>query len=218
MGQQVFVTAAIADYLQAMTPPEPAVLQMWRQQTATHAAAKLGITPTQSQFLALLVQIGGYQRVLELGTGLGYSALAMAIALPPTGSILTLDRDRQTTDLARQYWESLGFGDRIQLLQGEIRPALQQLQQQGDRFDFIWIDADKRATADYFQTARSLLTPKGLIAVDNVLWSGRVADPEDGDRRTQALRNFNAAIAADPNLQVSLLPLGDGITLIRTCD
>ncbi|WP_338441029.1 class I SAM-dependent methyltransferase [Synechococcus elongatus IITB4] len=218
MGQQVFVTAAIADYLQAMTTPEPALLQTWRQQTATHAAAKLGITPTQSQFLALLMQIGGYQRILELGTGLGYSTLAMAIALPQTSSILTLDRDRATTDLARQYWESVGLSDRIQLWQGEIRPALQQLQQQGDRFDFIWIDADKRATADYFQAARSLLAPKGLIAVDNVLWSGRVAGPDDGDRRTQALRDFNAAIAADPTLQVSLLPLGDGIALIRPCN
>ncbi|QFZ92382.2 O-methyltransferase [Synechococcus elongatus] len=218
MGQQVFVTAAIADYLQAMTTPEPTLLQTWREQTATHAAAKLGITPTQSQFLALLVQIGGYQRILELGTGLGYSTLAMAIALPQTSSILTLDRDRATTDLARQYWESVGLGDRIQLWQGEIRPTLQQLQQQGDRFDFIWIDADKRATSDYFQAARSLLAPKGLIAVDNVLWSGRVADPDDGDRRTQALRDFNAAIAADPTLQVSLLPLGDGIALIRPCN
>jgi caffeoyl-CoA O-methyltransferase len=179
--------------------------------------ARMQISPEQGQFIAWLLGTLNAQRTLEIGVFTGYSTLVTALALPPHGRVVACDISAEFTDIARPFWERAGVAERIQL---ELRPALDTLEQLTDAgetetFDFAFIDADKENYRAYYEQTLKLLRPGGVIAVDNVLWSGRVLDPADQDSSTVALREFNRAVRQDARVAISLLPIGDGLTLLR---
>lgn len=208
-------------YLLSVSLREPEVLQRLRQETLRLPHGQMQISPEQGQLMALLIKLMGARRAIEIGTFTGYSALCVAMALPKDGLLVACDISEEWTALARRYWLEAGVAPRIDL---RIAPALEtigDLLDQGQRgtFDFAFIDADKVNYPAYFDGALALLRPGGLIAVDNVLWNGRVADPDDvGDSDTRALRAFNARVATDSRVDLSLVPIGDGLTLARKCE
>jgi predicted O-methyltransferase YrrM len=202
-------------YLLSVSLREPEVLRRLRAQTAQDSMARMQIAPEQGQFMALLVQLMGAKRLLEVGVYTGYSSLWCALALPGDGRIVACDVSEQWTSVARRYWEEAGVSDKIDLRLAPAKETLDDLLASGQAgtFDFIFIDADKQGYADYYERALQLLRPGGLIAVDNVLWSGRVADPAVADRDTKALRSFNERLLRDERITLSLLPIADGLTL-----
>jgi caffeoyl-CoA O-methyltransferase len=204
-------------YLQAVSLREPDVLVRLRAETARLPAAGMQVSPEQGQFMALLVRLLGARRCLEVGTFTGYSALACALALPPDGRLVTLDISAEWTAVARRHWLEAGVADRIDLRLGPAAGSLAALLAEGaaDSFDFAFIDADKTGYDGYYELALQLVRPGGLIAFDNVLWSGRVADPNAQDADTTALRALNRKLHADPRVDLSMLPIGDGLTLAR---
>ena len=205
------------DYLQRVSLREPPVLARLREETAALPGAGMQISPEQGQFMALLIELIGARRVLEVGTFTGYSSLAMAMVLPPDGRIIACDVSEEFTAMARRYWAEAGVADKIEL---RLAPALQTLdallaEGQGETFDFAFIDADKVNYDGYYERALELLRPGGLIAVDNVLWDGKVADPDVQDEDTDAIRALNEKIRTDERVTTSLLTIGDGIMLAR---
>ncbi|WP_017301198.1 class I SAM-dependent methyltransferase [Nodosilinea nodulosa] len=194
---------------------EPEVLTALRHETAQHPMAQMQIAPEQGQFMALLVQLLGVTKALEVGVFTGYSALRVALALPPEGKLVACDVSAEYTAIARRYWEKAGVIDKIDLRIAPATETLDQLIQSGESssFDFAFIDADKSSYPTYYEQALQLVRPGGLIAVDNVLWSGRVADPEVTDSRTSILRTFNDTIHNDDRVVASLVPIADGLTL-----
>lgn len=206
-------------YLLEHSLREPPVLARLRVATAALGGrASMQIAPEQGQFMALLVELTGARRVLEIGTFTGYSALACALAMPPDGILVTCDVARDTTEMARRYWTDAGVGDRIESRIGPALETLDQLLDEEDgegRFDLAFIDADKTSGDAYYERCLRLVRPGGLILIDNVLWGGSVADPEDADADTVALRALNAKLHADERISLSMLPVGDGLTLAR---
>jgi predicted O-methyltransferase YrrM len=202
-------------YLLAHSVQEPDVLAALRQETAQHPMAEMQIAPEQGQFMALLVQLMGAKKALEVGVFTGYSALRVALALPPEGKLVACDVSEEYTEIARRYWEKAGVASKIDL---RIAPAVDTLNQlmaegQANSFDFAFIDADKSNYPTYYEQALQLVRPGGLIAIDNVLWSGQVADPTVQDTRTNAIRQFNEALYRDERIVLSLVPIADGLTL-----
>jgi len=202
-------------YLLSVSSREPELLQKLRQETAELAFAQMQIAPEQGQFMALLVQLIGAQKTLEIGVFTGYSSLVVALALPPQGQITACDISEEWTAIARRYWQEAGVMDKINL---HLAPALQTLDkllQQGEAgtYDFAFIDADKQNYSAYYEQALRLVRPGGLIAIDNTLWSGRVADPQDQEVSTAAIRTFNQKLHQDRRIALSLVPIGDGLTL-----
>lgn len=201
-------------YISANSHNEPDILAKLRQETADHPQARMQISPEQGQFMGLLVQLMGAKKTLEVGVFTGYSSLAIALALPPNGKLVACDISEDYTSVARRYWQAAGVTDKIDL---HIAPALETLdhllEDQSETFDFAFIDADKGNYAAYYDRAFQLIRPGGLIAIDNVLWSGRVADPDDHDKITQTIRAFNQKLANDNRVVLSLLPIADGLTL-----
>jgi caffeoyl-CoA O-methyltransferase len=205
------------DYLLSVSLREPDVLRRLREETAKMPQGNMQISPEQGQFMALLAELISARRYLEIGTFTGYSALAVALALPQDGQVIACDISEEFTALARPYWEEAGVADKIDL---RIAPALETLDTliaEGEKgaFDFAFIDADKTNYQGYFQRALDLIRPGGLIAVDNVLWSGAVVDPARTDDDTEAIRAFNDRLSDDPRISLSLVPIGDGLTLAR---
>jgi caffeoyl-CoA O-methyltransferase len=208
---------ALYDYLLAVSLREPPVLERLRAETAGMAHALMQISPEQGQFMALLIKLIGARRCLEVGTFTGYSSLAVALALPEDGRILACDIDEDFTAVARRYWHEAGVAEKIDL---HLAPALETLQAEieagaAGTYDFAFIDADKENYAGYFEACLTLLRRGGLMAVDNVLWSGKPAQPDADDELTEAIRAFNAQLHVDERVDISLLPLGDGLTLAR---
>jgi len=208
---------ALYDYLLATSLREPPVLERLRAETAGMTHALMQISPEQGQFMALLIKLIGARRCLEVGTFTGYSSLAVALALPDDGRILACDIDEDFTAVARRYWHEAGVAEKIDL---RLAPALETLQAEieagaAGTYDFAFIDADKENYAGYFEACLTLLRRGGLMAVDNVLWSGKPAQPDADDELTEAIRAFNAHVHADERVDISLLPLGDGLTLAR---
>ncbi len=203
------------NYLLAHSVQESEVLLALRQETAQHPMAQMQIAPEQGQFMALLVQLIGAKKALEVGVFTGYSALRVALALPPEGQLVACDVSEEYTAIARRYWEQAGVASKIDL---RIAPAVDTLNQliaegQANSFDFAFIDADKSSYPTYYEQALQLVRPGGLIAIDNVLWSGQVADLTVQDNRTNAIRAFNEALYRDPRIVLSLVPIADGLTL-----
>jgi predicted O-methyltransferase YrrM len=205
----------LADYLRSVSVREPEILQELRRETAKHPMGQMQIASEQGQFLALLVQLMGAKKTLEVGVFTGYSSLAVAIALPEDGKIIACDVSDEYTAIARRYWEKAGVAHKIDL---RIAPALNTLDRllaegEGETFDFAFIDADKSNYGNYYDRAFALVRSGGLIAIDNVLWSGRVADPQEQDNRTKSIRAFNEKLYQDTNITLSLVPIADGLTL-----
>lgn len=196
---------------------EHPALAALRAETASHPEVNMQIAPEQGQFMQMLVRLLGVRRAIEVGVFTGYSSLAVALALPADGRVLALDVSEEYTAIARRHWQDAGVADRIELVIGPALATLDARLAAGERdsWDFAFIDADKESTLDYYERLMMLVRPGGLIVVDNTLWSGRVADPKDRDANTAAIREFNDRIFADPRVELSLLPLGDGLTLAR---
>lgn len=215
MARSVFFPEEISDYLLSVSLREPPLLRRLREETIGHPHARFQISPEHGQFMAMIVQLTGARRTIEVGVFTGYSSLSVALALPSGGSIVACDISEEFTSIARQYWKEAGVDHMIDL---RIRPAMETLTEllaQGERgrFDFVFIDADKTNYEGYYERALELLRPGGLIMVDNVLWSGRVLDPADQTPDTVALRAFNKKLHTDSRVSLSMIPLGDGVTL-----
>lgn len=204
-------------YLQNVSLREPAILAALRAETAALPMAMMQISPEQGQFMALLLKLIGARRCLEIGTFTGYSALVCALALPADGRLVALDISEEWTAIARRYWAEAGVAERIELRLGSAGQTLRQLAADGMKgsFDFIFIDADKAGYDDYVEQGHELLRAGGLMVLDNVLWSGKVADPAVHDTDTDALRALNQKLHIDPRFDLSMLPVGDGLTLAR---
>jgi len=211
------LTDALYKYLLDHSLREPAVLARLREETQRMPQASMQISPEQGQFLALLVRLMGAERCLEVGTFTGYSSTAVALALPAGGRIVCMDASEEYTARAREAWKEAGVAERIELRIGAARDTLAALMADGEqgRYDFAFIDADKGNYLHYYEAALELLRPGGLIAVDNTLWSGSVADPDNREPDTEAIRAFNDAVHRDERVDVSLVPIGDGLTLAR---
>ena len=204
-------------YLLSVGVREPEVLRALREETAELPRASMQIAPEEGAALAMLVRLMGARRILEVGTFTGYSSTAMALALPAGGQIVCCDVSEEWTDIARRAWTRAGVADRVEL---HLRPALDTLDDllaadQAGTFDLAFIDADKGNYGAYYERALRLVRRGGLIAIDNVLWSGRVADPSVTDDDTEAIRELNALIATDDRVDVAMLPIADGLMLAR---
>lgn len=188
-----------------------------RIETAKLPMAQMQIGPDQGAFLTLLVGAIGARRAIEIGTFTGYSAIAIARGLAPNGTLLCCDVSEEWTSIARRYWKEAGLEKRIEL---KLAPALETLEEliragKEGTFDFAFIDADKTGYDAYYEACLKLLRPGGVIALDNMLWSGAVVKPEIKDDDTVAIRALNAKISADPRVDASLLTVGDGVMLAR---
>jgi len=205
------------DYLLSHSLREHPLLAELRNETAKLPEHGMQISPEQGQFMQLLIKLMGARRALEIGTFTGYSSLAVALALPADGEIVCCDVSEDFTRLARRYWEKAGVAGKVTL---KIAPALQTLDGllaagQAGRFDFCFIDADKENYLGYYERALKLLRQGGLIAVDNVLWGGDVADPEAKGHSLRGIRAINDALHGDERIDLAMLPIGDGLTLAR---
>ena len=211
------VTPEMGDYIRDITLRELPVLARLREETAANPQSGMQVSPEQGQYLALMARLIGARRTLEVGTFTGYSALVVAMALPEDGQIIACDINKEWTDIARRYWDEAGVAHKINLRLGPAVETLQALLAGGGKgtFDFAFIDADKSNYQAYFDSAIELIRPGGLIAVDNVLWHGRVIDPAEQDRDTLAVREFNRKLHTDARVEISLVPMGDGLTLAR---
>jgi len=208
---------ALYDYLTSVSLREPDVLRRLREETAAMPQHSMQISPEQGQFMGLLVELTGAKKCLEIGTFTGYSALSVCRKLPGDGVLVACDVSEDFTNRAKPYWQEAGVADRIDLRIGPAMDTLDGLIAGGEKgsFDFAFIDADKVNYLGYFQRALDLCRQGGLICVDNVLWSGAVADPSRNDEDTQAIRTFNQALSRDARITLSMLPIGDGLTLAR---
>lgn len=208
---------ALYAYLLDVSLREPELLARLRRETAEMSEAGMQIAPEQGQFMAFLLRLMGAERVLEVGTFTGYSALVMALALPADGHVTACDVSERWTAIARRYWSEAGVADRIDLRLAPAADTLAGLIDSGaaGSYDFAFIDADKEGYRGYFEQALQLLRPGGLVAVDNVLWAGSVVDPTKQDDETRAIRAFNEALRRDERVDISLVPIGDGLTLAR---
>ena len=204
-------------YLTSVSIREPEILAELRAETATRPLADMQISPEQGQFMALLLKLIGAERCLEVGTFTGYSALACALALPEHGRLIALDVSKEWTDIARRYWRAAGVDEKIELRLGPATESMQTLIDAGEQesFDFIFVDADKTSYRAYFDLGMELVRPGGLLAFDNVLWGGRVADPAITDDDTVAIRELNRFLHGHAGIELSLVPIADGLTLVR---
>ncbi len=219
MSRTKNLSPELYEYVCNISLRETSLQQELREEThrllPDHAGMQIG--PDQGQFMQLLVRLIRAKRCLEVGVFTGYSALAVALALPDDGTLVACDVSDQYTAIARRYWKSAGVAEKILLRIGPAVETLDDLLARGERgtFDFAFIDADKPAYDSYYERALELLKSNGLIAIDNVFWSGRVADRNENDENTQALRALNAKIGRDERVDVAMLPIGDGVTLVR---
>lgn len=214
-NRTITLTDELYDYLLAVSLREHDLLQQLRAETALHPLAVMQISPEQGQFMALLARLIGARRILEVGVFTGYSSLAVALAIPPEARIVACDVSEEYTAVARRYWEEAGVADKIDLRLGPAVDTLDALIDDGQAatFDMAFIDADKTEYDAYYERLLVLLREGGLIAVDNVLWSGKVLDESDTDADVIAIRALNAKLRDDDRVHLSMLPLGDGLTL-----
>ncbi len=211
------LTDELREYILDVSLREHPLLAALRQETAQHPDAKMQISPDQGQFMATLLRLMQAQSVLEIGTFTGYSALAMALALPPNGHIVACDISEEYTDTARKYWAEARVADRITL---HIAPASETLNDllasgKADTFDAAFIDADKESYDVYFEKSLTLVRPGGLIMIDNVLRGGDSANPATESASTQSIRALNKKLHQDPRIHLTMVPIGDGVTLLQ---
>ncbi len=210
----------VYDYLLNHSLRESDLLAELRYETSELKMSIMQISPEQGQFMSLLVKILNVQRAIEVGVFTGYSSLCVAMAMPADGELIACDMNKEWTSIARRYWQKAGLTDRIKL---KLAPALKTLNVlladgQAGHFDFAFIDADKANYKNYYECCLELIRPGGIIVIDNMLWGGAVADETDDSEDTQAIRELNDHIHHDERVEISLLPMGDGLSLVRRRD
>lgn len=218
MGDQVNLSGELLDYVRRVSLRDDEILSELRAETAALPAGRaMQVMPEEAQLLALLVRLIKADRVLEIGTFTGYSTLCMARALPAEGRVVTCDISDKWPAIAGPYWERAGVADRINVRVGDASETLAEIlaEQGSDSFDFVFIDADKAHYRQYYEYAVTLVKPGGLVAIDNTLFLGRVIDPTAQDPDTTAIRELNAALHDDDRVEMCLLVMADGITLVH---
>lgn len=217
MSDLLSLTPVLYDYLKRMSLREHPVLAQLRADTQQLNTAAMQVTPEQGQFLSLLVKLIGAKKALEIGTYTGYSALCTALALPADGTLIACDINAEWTQMAKRYWEAAHVAPKIDLRLGDALTTLDELiaQHEAASFDFAFIDADKANYSHYYERAITLVRAGGLIVIDNVLWGGEVADPTNDKPSTLAIRALNKLISQDKRVDISMVPIGDGLTLAR---
>lgn len=211
------LTTQLYDYMLDISLREHPALKGLRELTSTMELANMQVSPEQAQFMQLLLRLLNAKNVLELGTFTGYSALAMSLALPDDGQLITCDINKEWTSKAHSFWKKAQQDHKITLRLGPAIETLEHLLEEGwiHQFDFIFIDADKTNYVNYYELALKLINPRGLIAIDNIFWGGQVIDPEDKSGQTREIRRLNDLIKNDDRVNVSLLPIADGLFLIQ---
>ena len=211
------MTDALYDYMLQVSLREDDVMRRLREETQKREDANMQIAPEQGQFMALLAELIGARRCIEVGTFTGYSALAVARVLPEGGELICCDVDEDYTSVGKPYWEEAGVAEKIDLRIAPAKETLQALIDEGQTgvFDFMFIDADKDGYDGYFEQGLQLLRTGGLFAFDNVFWRGAVADPAKKNENTRALRALNEKLGKDERISMAMVPIGDGLTLAR---
>jgi predicted O-methyltransferase YrrM len=216
-NRTLFLSDELYRYLCSFSLREPEILQRLREETSHDPMAEMQISPEQGQFMSLLIKLTGAKKTLEVGVYTGYSSLCVALALPPGAKLIACDISKKWTDVARRYWREGGVADIVEL---HLAPAIETMDHLlahhgAGEFDFVFIDADKENYDGYYERALSLLRAGGLMALDNVFWSGRVADPRERGNDTMAIRALNEKIRDDDRVDLTMIPIGDGLTLAR---
>jgi predicted O-methyltransferase YrrM len=211
------MTDDLNTYLADVGVRDTPLLRQLREETQGLRGGHMQIAPEQGQMMAFLVELMGARHILEIGTFTGYSTLCMALAMPEAGHIDACDTNAETTQVARRYWQSAGVSDRIQLHIGNARETMAGFLQNGHAgdYDLIFVDADKVDYDAYYEMGLRLLRPGGMMMFDNMLWHGKVVDPAASDDDTDAIRALNSKLHGDSRVAITLIPIGDGITLAR---
>jgi len=211
---QTPITPELAEYIRGVSLREPELLRQLREETAARPDAGMQLSPEQGQFLGMLIRLTGNRRAVEVGVFTGLSSLHVALAMPPEGRLIACDINPETTAIAQRYWRAAGVADKIDLRIGPATCTLDELLMEDEGvFDFAFVDADKENYQSYYERVLKLLRPGGLAAFDNVLWHGKVIDESVQDADTRAIREFNARLHLDDRVWLSLVAIGDGLTL-----
>jgi predicted O-methyltransferase YrrM len=217
-SETLFLSDDLYAYMKAVSIREPDILSRLREETSHDPLHMMQISPEQGQFMSLLVKLMAAERTIEIGVYTGYSSLCVALAMPEQGKMVACDVSEAWTSVARRYWKEAGVASKIDL---RLAPAIQTLDRLLNRknkygaYDFAFIDADKESYDIYYERCLELLRPGGLMAIDNVFWGGDVANPEISDEETIAIRTLNKKIQADDRVDMSMMPIGDGLMLVR---
>ena len=208
---------AVHSYIVRETVDEPDVLRRLREETAKLPRATMQLSPEQGQFMRWLVELIGARSTLEIGAFTGYSAACVALAMGADGRLLTCDVSEEWTDIARRYWREAGVADQIELRLGQAADTLEALvaEDRVGSFDLAFIDADKESYPRYYELCYELVRPGGVIAIDNTLWRGKVADARETDAETEAVRALTRRVFSHAGVSASLVPIGDGLILAR---
>ncbi|XP_039134071.1 probable caffeoyl-CoA O-methyltransferase At4g26220 [Dioscorea cayenensis subsp. rotundata] len=214
--QVISLTPQLYDYILSNVR-EPPILRELREETATLKGSQMLVSPDQAQLLAMLVQILGANRCIEVGVFTGYSSLAVALVLPESGYLVACEKDAKCLEIAKKYYELAAVAHKVDVKQALAADTLQSLLDKGEgcSYDFAFLDADKRKYDEYFEYLFQLVRVGGVIVIDNVLWHGKVANPNETDKKTNSLRKFNRKIFKDERISTSVVPVGDGMTICR---
>ena len=215
MGETIRMTDQIRDYLHRVGTRESDALRRCRLATESHPDADMMIAPEQAALLQMIVRIGDVESALEIGMFTGYSALAVALALPPTGRLIAIEVDAAVIEIARGHFAAAGVADRITIRNGPALDELSALEAEGHRFDLVFLDAEKTEYPRYYEASLRMLGPGGLIVADNMLWDGTVADPDYHSAEADTLRSLNEATHRDERVDACLVPVGDGMAICR---
>ncbi|PIN12451.1 O-methyltransferase [Handroanthus impetiginosus] len=212
----ISVNPRLYEYLLANVR-EPQILRELREETATMRGSQMQVSPDQAQLLAMLVQILGAERCIEVGVYTGYSSVAVALVLPEGGQLVACERDAKSLEVAQRYYDRAGVSKKVRVKFGLAADTLKTMIQNGEgsSYDFAFVDAEKKMYQDYFELLLQLVRVGGVIVIDNVLWHGRVADPLVNDSKTISIRNFNKKLTEDERVSISMIPVGDGMTICR---
>jgi predicted O-methyltransferase YrrM len=204
-------------YLLDISVKEHPVLRALREETYKSGEENFQSSPEQAQFMAFLVKLLNVEKMLEIGVFKGYSTLAFALALPESGKVFACDNNKEWTDIGSHYWQKAGIDHKINLYLAPALETMNDLIAQGhsNSFDLAFIDADKRNYDSYYEYSLKLVKPGGLILIDNTLWYGKVAEPSINDKQTLSIRNLNEKLKDDTRVDISMLPIRDGLTLVR---
>jgi len=211
------MTDPLYDYYLESSLREPKILARLRDATLAHPEAGMQISPEQGQFMRFIVRLIGASRAIEIGTYTGYSALSVALALPDNGALVACERREEFTKIGQPFWQEAGVSERIDLRIGKAVETLEAMIGAGEAgtYDFAFIDGDKKNYINYYELCMQLVRQGGLIAIDNALWSGRLVDKTLDDPASTAIRTLNEKIRDDERVDMSLLPIGDGLMLAR---